>query len=1092
INVGKDYMNSTEVGCPSLPIIQRIIAIPIGCTPHLQILTDDIVFHTLSETKGKRLTPVQPSKPKTSATSNHWTINDKVYSAGDVFYKKELVELTPLGIMRGMQLVRLTVSPFEYNPLKNSLRVHTTVSAKITFEVKNETDMLFNMRSTVSPYYSVLSSSVVNAKSYSNIFASMAEQSVPMKYVVVARDSFREALQPFIEWKTQQGFEMIEYYPPYDYNRDSIRSYLARLYNSRTPLNPAPTFLLIVGDVEHIQSFIGRYKIPGGATHATDLYYAEYTGDIYPELLYGRMSVTNVDELANVVRKTIEYEQYNMSDKSNLDKALLVAGRETRAPAPTVTNGQLNYLKSELVEWFGMDTTCFYNPASYDNKDNILSHLSSNPGFVSYSGHCTAAGWMYPNIAKLELDTFSQRGNYSFMVNNCCKSSNYTIGECFAETLLRKPNAGAVGIVGAANETLWDEDYYWSMGAKYPFSLSPEYNESILGAFDRLFHAREESSSDYVVNIAQMVQAGNMSVAESGSPYENYYWEIYNVLGDPSLMPYIGIPDSLRIRITDSVRFGDMVVNIEGESGAYVALYDNSNLAGVAVLDEDGRGTIHLDNPILSSKLLLTATAQYRIPFIDTLEVVSFEGKRVVFSDVFFVDTMGNVLEVFMPNQHVNVFGGLLNVGTETLEGLEVIIRHNGSSSDGVRGLLLPDTLQHGETYYGRLGKVIIDSSAKNFDVYTLELEVKDSVLVLSAKTLSKMVAAPQLEIGVAEFKYTLDGGVVRCLEKDSVYTYEVPIVNKGRYMDGVFEVSLAVDTNAELLSDAVFVDSIFEVGDTITVPFMLKISSVAEGVLAVKIGLKERGMYEKTMFYYPVGNVVETFETGDFTFLEWDTTAVYPWVIETNTANVYEGRYSAKSGTILGRKKSVLTLCVTTLVDDSLSFYVKTSTEANYDILSFWIDGEKVSNWSGRMDWKQYKTMLHKGNHTLMWIYEKDDETNSGDDAAWIDDLTLPLSVFKKPTVPNDDTLLGISTDIVCCDDVQVYPNPTKDFVFFKSLIGGDINVAVYDMRSAKVEEFTFSRDYTLSVKDYKAGAYALQIKTPKGNKILKLLIIK
>jgi hypothetical protein len=63
---------------------------------------------------------------------------------------------------------------------------------------------------------------------------------------------------------------------------------------------------------------------------------------------------------------------------------------------------------------------------------------------------------------------------------------------------------------------------------------------------------------------------------------------------------------------------------------------------------------------------------------------------------------------------------------------------------------------------------------------------------------------------------------------------------------------------------------------------------------------------------------------------------------------------------------------------------------------------------------------------------------------------------------------------------------------VFLKSLIGGDINVAIYDMRSAKLTEFTFSRDYTLSVKDYKAGAYVLKIRTPKGNKILKLLIIK
>ena len=35
------------------------------------------------------------------------------------------------------------------------------------------------------------------------------------------------------------------------------------------------------------------------------------------------------------------------------------------------------------------------------------------------------------------------------------------------------------------------------------------------------------------------MHAGNLAVTEAGGA-EQYYWEIYHVMGDPSLMPYIG------------------------------------------------------------------------------------------------------------------------------------------------------------------------------------------------------------------------------------------------------------------------------------------------------------------------------------------------------------------------------------------------------------------------------------------------------------------------------------------------------------------------------------------------------------------------
>lgn len=1079
INVSDCYsVPMHNVGCPSLPVVQKILSVPVGSRVEVEILTDEVEHHSLAVEQ--KLYPVQPSQSKSSEVAP-WQFNHEVYTT-DSYYSKPLVEVSVMGIMRGVQLVRLCISPFEYNPVRNTLKVHTLVSARVKTSVGASSGVCLG-----SPLVLSTHSSQLLTKAYYNDLQYGGD--VPLKYVVVARDSFREALQPFINWKTQQGFEMVEYYPPYGYNRDSIRSYLSALYTSGTPLSPAPTFLLIVGDVEHIQSFIGRYKLPGGATHATDLYYAEYTGDIYPDVLYGRISVANVGELEAVVSKTIEYEQYNMPDKANLDKALLVAGRETREPAPTVVNGQMNYLKTELVEWFGMDTACFYNPTSYNSKDDIVSHLSANPGFISYSGHCTAAGWMYPNIGKSELDTFSQRGNYSFWVNTCCKSSNYTIGMCFGEALLRKPNAGAVGVVGAANETLWNEDYYWTMGAKYPFSLWPEYNRFALGAFDRLFHARELNLEDYVVNVAQMVQAGNMAVAESGSPYENYYWEIYNVLGDPSLMPYIGSPQPITLTLDDTVHVGDVIVGCSGTPLSRVAIMQDTVLLGTTMLDENGRGTLRLVRPITNAEVVLTTTAQYHIPLIDTIYVMPNSGARVVLTDYSFRDTLGNVIATVQPNQVVCLYGRLHNVGSSVAYGITFDM-DNAVGVDSVWQDIVLDSLMSDAVYEGVLSLFVVSGHCRDNDVLSFESVVHHSddefrnragIMVLAS-------AVEQLAVMFTDMEST---NAATTLHNGSTYKVEVPIVNRGRSVSDSVQVLLEVNDVAVVQSVAGVQLAPLFVGDTAKAVFIIKLNSYSDSSLRLRIGVEERGIYNETTTYYSIGRALETFESGNFTFLQWDTTAVYPWYIDTVEANAHSGKYSARSDKIRGRQLSVLSLPLHTIVDDTISFWVKTSSEGSYDYLYFIIDGEKVGQWSGMKQWMHCKFALPRGIHMLTWQYEKDDETSSGQDAVWIDDLELPLAQHFHPIL-QPDSVVGI-TPIAEKYDIRIYPNPAKDYIFLETDNNTSTQVFIYNIQGVLSDSFEFDTAvYRYSIANYLAGVYTLMMINDGNIAVKKLLIIK
>ena len=51
----------------------------------------------------------------------------------------------------------------------------------------------------------------------------------------------------------------------------------------------------------------------------------------------------------------------------------------------------------------------------------------------------------------------------------CCQSNKFDEPTCFGEKLLRANNKGAVGYIGGSNNTYWDEDYWWAVGATSNF-----------------------------------------------------------------------------------------------------------------------------------------------------------------------------------------------------------------------------------------------------------------------------------------------------------------------------------------------------------------------------------------------------------------------------------------------------------------------------------------------------------------------------------------------------------------------------------------------------------------------------------------------
>ncbi len=429
-------------------------------------------------------------------------------------------------------------------------------------------------------------------------------------FLIVSRPQFHEGLQPFVQWKRQEGFDVVELYTETN-NCFQVKAQMQSLFDSTDALNPMPRYTLLVGDHEQLEAFHGS-MVFNGESHFTDLPYSDFMSNYQPETMLGRWPVNNTAELYTVIEKTLRYEQFINMDTAKLKRVLLVAGREYGSPAPTTTNGQVNYLKREVkLAHPDIDTLCWYNPASDSQEVAIATAIGQGACLLNYTGHGIFDGWSHPTM-RANMIAAAGTSQPMVYVNNCCQSNAFT-GTGFGELLLRMSEGGAVGVIGATNSTLWAEDYYWAVGAKDSLCLEPTYDSNAPGAFDGLMQQRRTTAT-----LGELLRHGNLAVTTSGSDYTNYYWEIYCLLGDPSLKPWIGVPREINLTV-DSVHIGQSEVHISGTPGVRVTAVQGSDLLGVSNIDSTGQAVIELQQALNSLPLIVTATGIDFIPHTEIL-----------------------------------------------------------------------------------------------------------------------------------------------------------------------------------------------------------------------------------------------------------------------------------------------------------------------------------------------------------------------------------------------------------------------------------------------------------------------------------------
>ena len=957
---------ASNIGEPSLPAANKLIAIPYGVNDvTVEVKSYNTKVYALADYGIKAIYPQQPLLYKNQKPEDvPFAYNEKAY-AYKGFAERPIAEVKIQGTMRGIQIGALTVNPVQYDAATNSIRVYNDIVVEVRYSQYDKSAAYNEFARTFSPYFAGIYDQMFNWRD--DVYDQHPDLwQAPVKMLVIANRMFEAAMQEWLAWKTTKGFYLnVNYTDEIGNNASAIRTFIQEEYDK-----DAPTFLVIVGDKD---------QVPASATGSqtscvTDLSYSSVDGDEFPDMFHSRLSATNDAQLTAMLNKAMEYEQYTMPDPSYLNNVLLIAGHDSSGYGVAVGRPTIWYASNYYYnEAHGFDNVYEFSHGTYTN---CYSYLSTGVGFANYTAHGSQTSWADPEFNVNNVNQLTNEHKYFLAVGNCCQSGDWGYGTCFGEALVRAENKGAYAYIGSCPNTTWYNDYYFGVGATNRYDgTMPTYEETTMGMYDAAWVDDAYNTVCSYLFVGNL--AGNAAQALGYQMHSAtlYYWQAYHVLGDGSIMPFRVQPTENNVSHMPTVPIGMDFFTISADPGSYAAISKDGILYGAGLIGDSGTADIHIDPINSSGDVTICVTHPQRIPYLNTIPAAALEGAYIAVDNV-------QCEQQLVPGAYVAPTVSLKNVGIETANNVNVVLSTESEYVELINTTTTIPSIAPDQVY--PIANVFDFNTAVNIPNNT---KVRFFVTCTSGSDVWE--GRFDLTFGAPEFAMTNISNTELAPGNNGTITFDIAN-NGGADAENVVLEVYSSSNDLTLAGNSFALNSI-TAGSTVNVPVGITVNSgVAVGSTYEINYLVTSGHYSTAGSYIiTVGNIVESFETGDFSMYDWTFAGNANWTIVNTGAHT--GTYCAKSGAISHSQQTSLVLTTEVLANGDISFFRKVSSENGYDILHFYIDNQEKGNWSGDEAWGEASYPVTAGTHTFKWTYEKDYSVSNGSDCAWIDDIQFP-----------------------------------------------------------------------------------------------------
>jgi hypothetical protein len=497
------YGFSSIEGKAKLPMIRKMVEIPHGSNPELIVTSDSWDEISLLELNLlDMILPVQPPVEKIPGDYNDFIMDDVYYST-DEFYPSDIANIVDIGEIRSRRFALVEISPVQYNPVSGELRLMNY--CEITINLPNS-DLIKTYNKIAR--YSTPNFERLFEVTFSNYgaYESGIINSDSKGYLIIVYDDFYSEIEPFAAWKTHIGYNTTVTNTsdiPGGATKENIHDYIEDAYDNWVI---PPAYVLLVGDTPQIPTYSGSE-----GPDAVDLYYVTInSGDYFPDIFIGRFPASQESHVTAMVDKTLYYEQGNFSENDWIKKAAFMAGYDNY----WITEETHNYVISMYLEPEKYDFDKLYRVTYDATKQDVANAINNGRSLAIFSGHGYLDSWDDgPPFNPGDVQSLTNEGKYPFVCSHACLTGSFQISECFGETWLRQPDKAGLAFWGASEGTTWYEDDVLEKG---------------------MFQAWWDDGLEWIGGMTDM---GLYYVYEnySGGGLSKYYFEAYNILGDPSV-----------------------------------------------------------------------------------------------------------------------------------------------------------------------------------------------------------------------------------------------------------------------------------------------------------------------------------------------------------------------------------------------------------------------------------------------------------------------------------------------------------------------------------------------------------------------------
>jgi hypothetical protein len=422
----------------------------------------------------------------------------------------------------------------------------------------------------------------------------------PQGLLIITPNSFYNAVLPLADWKEKKGWKVtVATLSQTGNTTTAIKNYIANAYHNWTP---APEYVILVGDNDSLPAFSYFGNL-------TDHPYTTLDGaDFFSDLLVGRMSVANVNDLNTVVAKILGYEKNPYTADTSWFKRGLMVGANYPSYMNTAVAMKRWVREKMLSRGFEQVDTVYCPPVS-NGVTPITNAVNQGVTVVNYRGGlATWGGWDYPTFYNADVQGLANGWKLPVVTSIVCMTGNYNAEPCFGESWLRAGNPitpkGAVGFFGATPPTTssrWnnclDAGIYWGLLEENIYYFGP-----------MTYRGKMEVYANSPLDVSP----------DSGS---EFYFNSYNLLGDPSLELWTGVPQNLNASHpatipTGTNNFTVQVLNASSQpvSGALVSLYKHGEVKVLKFTDATGQVTLQIAT-LTPDTLFVTVTKHDYAPY---------------------------------------------------------------------------------------------------------------------------------------------------------------------------------------------------------------------------------------------------------------------------------------------------------------------------------------------------------------------------------------------------------------------------------------------------------------------------------------------